>query len=454
MKLTVIGTGYVGLVSGVCLSELGSDVTCVDQQKSKIDALKQGRIPIYEPGLSELVARNAAASRLHFTTDLPAAVADADVVMIAVGTPPDAREAGKADLSYVCEAARQIAHALDGYTIIVTKSTVPVGTNARIRTIIAEAAPEASFDVASNPEFLREGSAIADFMQPDRIVIGAQSDRAHHTLADLYRPLTNAGYALLRTDIETAEMIKYASNAFLATKIAFINEMADICEHVGANVELVARGMGMDARIGERFLRPGPGFGGSCFPKDAMALARLAEGAGVRPHIVNTVIAYNLGRRESMAGRVLHACGGSVKGKTLAILGLTFKANTDDMRESPALSIIPALLEGGAHIRAYDPEGMANARALLKGGIDWAASPDAAVENADAAVIVTEWDVFKDMDLTRLHQLMREPLIVDLRNLFTPEEMAARGFDYYSIGRKPALGRQMQSLGALQFQDM
>lgn len=444
MKLAVIGTGYVGLVSGVCFSELGTDVVCVDQQKAKIDALKQGQIPIFEPGLEALVARNAQQGRLRFTTDLAEAVSEADVVMIAVGTPPDATEAGKADLSYVFEAARQIAHALRGYTIVVTKSTVPVGTNAKVRSIIAGENPQAEVDVASNPEFLREGSAIEDFMKPDRIVVGVENDRAGHALADLYQPLTNQGYPLLRTDTETAEMIKYASNSFLATKIAFINEMADICEHVGANVELVAKGMGMDARIGERFLKPGPGFGGSCFPKDAMALARLAESAGITPQIVNTVIEYNLGRRESMAQRVIAACEGNVRGKEIAVLGLTFKANTDDMRESPALAIIPQLLMQGAQLRCYDPQGMENAERMLDGEIIWCESWEHAAQNADAAVIVTEWSEFANMDLSKLHQLMHEPRLIDLRNLFSPHAMAKKGFDYYSIGRKPALGYSEQ----------
>ncbi len=437
MRIACIGTGYVGLVSGVCFAELGYHVTCVDRLEAKIDALNNGDIPIYEPGLEALVEKNTATDRLAFTTNLEQAVRQADIVFIAVGTPPSA-ETGKADLSYVFAAAEEIAGALDGHTIIVTKSTVPVGTNARVKEIIATVNPKAEFNIASNPEFLREGSAIDDFMKPDRIVVGVDSEEAGHLLADLYQPLTNKGYPLLRTDIETAEMIKYASNSFLATKIAFINEMADICEQVGANVELVAKGMGMDERIGDRFLRPGPGFGGSCFPKDAQALARLADEHGVDPRIVNTVTDYNLNRRHSMADRVIHACEHEVKGKTIAILGLTFKANTDDMRESPSLAIISTLLEAGARIQAYDPEGMDNARQLLQGDISWCESLYDAVTDADACTIVTEWDAFRQMDLGKVYALMKTPLIIDLRNLFTPQDMANKGFRYYSIGRKPA----------------
>lgn len=440
MKLCIIGTGYVGLVSGVCFAELGFDVTCVDHDMAKLEHLQRGHSPIYEPGLDALIGKNMKAGRLHVSSQLKQQVTDADIIFIAVGTPPDAQNHSKADLSFVFAAATQIAEALDDrHRVIVTKSTVPVGTNAAIKSLIAKTNPDALFDVVSNPEFLREGSAIDDFMKPDRIVVGVESDRAGHLMADLYQPLTNKGYSLLRTDVETAEMIKYASNAFLATKIAFINEMADICEHVGANVELVAKGMGMDARIGERFLRPGPGFGGSCFPKDAMALAQLAKENGIDPRITNAVIHYNLGRRESMAGRVIAACDGSVKGKNIAIFGLTFKANTDDMRESPSLSIVPQLLAAGAHLRAYDPEGMENAKRLLTGAIEWCDSWERAADKADACVIVTEWQTFRDMDMGELKTRMKQPRMIDLRNLFVPETMAKLGFDYYSIGRKPAL---------------
>ncbi|MCI5050369.1 MAG: UDP-glucose/GDP-mannose dehydrogenase family protein [Rickettsiales bacterium] len=445
MKLAVIGTGYVGLVSGVCLAELGVDVTCIDNNKDKIDALNKGDVPIYEPGLDELITRNTNAGRLHFTTDLPSAVSQADVVMIAVGTPPHP-DTGKADLKFVFGVAEELAPHLQGYTVIVTKSTVPVGTGQEVKRIISQTNSTADFDIASNPEFLREGSAIVDFMKPDRIIVGVEEDKAGYVLSDLYQPLTNKGYPLVKADIETSEMIKYASNSFLATKIAFINEMADICEQVGANVKLVAKGMGMDKRIGDRFLNPGPGFGGSCFPKDAMALAQLAEEHGVEPNIVNAVIHYNLNRRESMAPRVIDACGGDVKGKTIAILGLTFKANTDDMRESPSLSIIPALLDAGAIIKTYDPEGMENAKQLLSGNIEWCESLYDAIDASEAAVIVTEWDRFRNMDLSEVRERMAYPRIVDLRNLFAPSAMASKGFDYYSIGRKPALANDEPKL--------
>ncbi|MBN66004.1 MAG: UDP-glucose 6-dehydrogenase [Rickettsiales bacterium] len=448
MRITMIGTGYVGLVSGVCLAELGWDVTCVDKMADKIAALNTGEIPIYEPGLEALVDSNKKAGRLHFTTDLKQAVSEADIVFIAVGTPPD-KGTGKANLNYVFGAAEEIANAISGYTIVVTKSTVPVGTNAKVREVIRNANPQAQFDVASNPEFLREGSAIEDFMKPDRIVIGVQTDAAGHKLSDLYQPLTNKGHLFLRTDIETAEMIKYASNSFLATKIAFINEMADICEQVGANVELVAKGMGMDSRVGDKFLKPGPGFGGSCFPKDAMALSQLADEHGLDSKIVNTVIRYNLDRRASMADKITRACNGKVKGKTIAILGLTFKANTDDMRESPSLDIIPALIKAGATVRAYDPEGMENAKSMLPESVYFAQSPLDACDGAEAAVIVTEWQAFRDMDLSQAHKLMKTPTLVDLRNLFTPADIKQAGFNYYSIGRKPALlEEESQKAGA------
>ncbi len=445
MNLTIIGCGYVGLVTGVCLAELGHIVTCVDHNAEKIAMLSLGKSPIYEPGLDALMEKNMSAGRLRFTLNLAQAVSEADVVMIAVGTPPDAANKGKADLSAVFKAAQSIAPALRAHTVVVTKSTVPVGTGKQIKSIIERTNPQSTCDVASNPEFLREGSAIADFMSPDRIVIGVERDAAAHILADLYHPLTNQGFALLRTDLETAEMIKYASNSFLATKIAFINEMADICEQVGANVEQVAKGMGMDARIGEKFLQPGPGFGGSCFPKDAMALAQLAHENNVEPAILNSVIHYNLGRRASMAARVMDACAGSVQGKNIAVLGLTFKANTDDMRESASLAIIPALMAAGVHIHTYDPQGMANAKELLKGDIIWSASALDALTKADACVIVTEWQEFRELDWAHAREQMHQPLIIDLRNLFAPDDMAKLGFDYYSIGRKPALRQAVQN---------
>lgn len=443
MKVAIIGAGYVGLVTGVCLSELGNQVVCMDKDPQKISMLTSGEVPIFEPGLASMVKVNMMLKRLSFTDQLGETLTDADIVMIAVGTPPDAKEAGRADLSYVFACAEEIAQTASERSeplIVVTKSTVPVGTNAEIKRRIAHENPDLNYEVASNPEFLREGSAIPDFMQPDRIIIGVDSEVAGARLSELYRPITNNGYPLLRTDVATAEMIKYASNSFLATKIAFINEMADICEQVGANVELVATGMGMDARIGDKFLNPGPGFGGSCFPKDALALARLAENAGVEPKIVNTVIGYNLSRRESMAQRVIDACGGDVKGKLIAVLGLTFKAQTDDMRESPALSIIPMLLEAGARIKSFDPQGIENARALLPDTVEYCESVEAAIAGADALTIVTEWREFRHMDVAGIKDQMKTPIIVDLRNLFAPEDMALLGYDYYSIGRKPARG--------------
>ncbi len=438
MKLTVIGTGYVGLVSGVCFADLGHEVACVDKIAEKITRLEKGEVPIYEPGLDAILASRTKAGHLSFTTDLTAAMQSTEAVFIAVGTPPHP-ETGQADLKYVYAAAEEIATQLpsDRFVVVITKSTVPVGTNREVAEIIAKTNPDTDFAVCSNPEFLREGAAIEDFMKPDRIVVGVEDERAGTVMAKLYRPLTNRGFPLLQTDIETAEMIKYASNSFLATKIAFINEMADICEHVGANVELVAKGMGMDERIGDRFLRPGPGFGGSCFPKDAVALAHLAEQAGVSPKIVNTVIEYNLARRESMADKVIAACGGSVKGKVIAILGLTFKANTDDMRESPALSIIPKLIAAGANIQATDPEGIENARALLGDEhISYCKDAYAALTGAHAACIVTEWADYAGLDLPKMREVMHTPVLVDLRNLFHPDSVANQGFSYHSIGRQ------------------
>lgn len=441
MKLTVIGTGYVGLVSGVCLAKLGAEVTCVDKDAAKIARLEAGQSPIYEPGLDELMQETRSAGRLHFTTQLEAAIASADIIMIAVGTPPDPSEEGKADLRYVFAAAEELAPHLSGYSVVVTKSTVPVGSNEQVARRIAKAAPDADFDVASNPEFLREGSAIGDFMQPDRIVVGCESTQAAALMAQLYAPLTKQGYALLQTDLRTAEMIKYASNSYLAARIAFINEMADLCENVGADVEQVAKGMGMDARIGARFLRAGPGYGGSCFPKDTQALAHMARESGSDASIIRTVIDSNAARREQMAQRIIHACGGSVSGKTIAILGLTFKANTDDMRESPALTILPRLQEAGAQLRAFDPEGMQNAKAELSAeGITYCESALKACEGSDAAVIITEWAEFAKIDLAAIKKALRVPCLIDLRNLFLPQNVAAAGFDYHSIGRAPALG--------------
>jgi UDPglucose 6-dehydrogenase len=430
----MIGTGYVGLVSGACFSEFGIDVICVDTDKDKITKLEDGIIPIYEPGLEELVESNVAAGRLHFTTDLEQAVGTADAVFIAVGT-PSRRGDGHADLTYVHEAARQIARALDGYTVIVTKSTVPVGTGQAVEDIVRETRPDADFDVVSNPEFLREGSAIEDFMRPDRVVIGTVSERAQDIMRALYRPLHLIETPILFTARETAELIKYATNAFLATKITFINEIADVCERVGADVHDVSRGLGLDGRIGRKFLHAGPGYGGSCFPKDTLALVRTAEDFGAPTRIVESVVAVNAERKRAMAERVVSVCGGSVGGKTVAVLGLTFKPNTDDMRESPSLDIIPALQEGGARIRAYDPAGMEEAKKLLT-DIAWCNDAYDACDGADAVVLVTEWNEFRSLDLERLKQTMKHLAMVDLRNIYSPDDMVAAGFAYSCIGRR------------------
>jgi UDPglucose 6-dehydrogenase len=433
MRIAMIGTGYVGLVSGACFSEFGVNVTCVDKDAGKIDRLRRGIMPIYEPGLDVLVESSVKAGRLAFTTQLGPAVAEADAVFIAVGT-PSRRGDGHADLSYVYGAAEEIGRALNGYTAVVTKSTVPVGTGREVERIIRRVRPDADFDVVSNPEFLREGSAIEDFRRPDRVVIGTLSERAQELMRALYRPLYLIETPILFTALETSELIKYAANTFLATKITFINEIADLCEKVGANVHDVARGIGLDGRIGRKFLHPGPGYGGSCFPKDTLALVKTAQAAGAPLRIVETVVDINDRRKKGMAERVRKALGGSVKGKTIAVLGLTFKPNTDDMRESPSLDIVPALVNDGASLRAYDPQGMEEAKKLLS-GIAWCSDPYATMEGADALVLVTEWNEFRALDLARVKQLMRRPVIVDLRNIYNPEEMAALGFDYSSIGR-------------------
>ena len=436
MRVAMIGTGYVGLVSGACFSEFGVDVACVDKNAGKIAELRQGRMPIYEPGLEDLVARNVKAGRLSFSTDLAGAVKGADAVFIAVGT-PSRRGDGHADLSYVFDAAREVAAALTGYAAIITKSTVPVGTGREVERIVRAARPDAEFDVVSNPEFLREGSAIGDFMRPDRVVIGAEAERARDVMRRLYRPLYLIETPIIFTTLETAELIKYAANTFLATKITFINEIADLCEKVGADVQDVARGIGLDGRIGRKFLHAGPGYGGSCFPKDTLALVRTAEAAGSPIRIVETVVAANERRKKAMAGRVIAACGGSVKGATIAVLGLTFKPNTDDMRDSPSLDIVPALQKAGARVRAYDPEGMKEAKALLP-DVDWCQDAYDALQGADAGVIVTEWNQFRALDLSRLRQVMKRPVLIDLRNIYRPDEVAAAGIAYHSIGRPPA----------------
>jgi UDPglucose 6-dehydrogenase len=436
----MIGSGYVGLVSGACFSEFGHDVVCVDKDPAKIGALEEGQIPIYEPGLDDLVARNVAAGRLTFTTDLGRAVPGSDAVFIAVGT-PSRRGDGHADLTYVFAAAREVAEALDGYALIVTKSTVPVGTGARVRQVVGDRLKEigsaATFDVASNPEFLREGSAIDDFMRPNRVVCGIDSAQARTVMQRLYRPLSLRETPMLFTAIETAELIKYAANAFLATKITFINEMADLCEQVGADVQDLARGIGLDQRIGSKFLHPGPGYGGSCFPKDTRALLATAEQAEVPLGIVSAAVTANDRRKRVMAERIVAACGGSVAGKTVAVLGLTFKPNTDDMRDSPSLDIVPALQQAGASIRAYDPEGMKEAAKLLQ-GVTFCADAYDAMTGADGVVIITEWNQFRALDLARARTLLKSPVMVDLRNIYRPEELDGTGFAYHSIGRGAA----------------
>jgi UDPglucose 6-dehydrogenase len=433
MRIAMIGTGYVGLVSGACFSEFGVDVVCVDKDASKIERLKSGIMPIYEPGLDTLVAKNAAAGRLTFTTDIGPAVKGVDAVFIAVGT-PSRRGDGHADLSYVYAAAAEIAREIDQYTVIVTKSTVPVGTGREVERIIRETRAEAEFDVASNPEFLREGSAIGDFMRPDRIVIGAETERAQEVMRHLYRPLYIREAPIVMTGLETAELIKYAANAFLATKITFINEIADLCEHVGANVHDVARGIGLDGRIGGKFLHPGPGYGGSCFPKDTLALAKTAADRGSPVRLVETVIDVNTKRKHAMADRVLTMCGGSVAGLTVGVLGVTFKPDTDDMRDAPSLDIIPILQSAGAAIQAYDPAGMHEAKIMLP-GVDWKDGAYDAAAGADVLVIITEWNEFRALELERLGEIMKRKAIVDLRNVYNPADAAKAGFAYSSIGR-------------------
>lgn len=433
MHVAVVGTGYVGLVSGACFSEFGHHVTCVDKDARKIDGLNNGEMPIYEPGLKRLVDGNAAADRLFFTTDLPAAVSGADAVFIAVGT-PSRRGDGHADLSYVYAAAEEIAAVINGYTVIVTKSTVPVGTGAEVERIIRNARPDADFDVVSNPEFLREGAAIEDFMRPDRVVIGTDSEQAQDVMRELYRPLYLIETPIVFTQRQTSELIKYAANTFLATKITFINEIADLCETLGADVQDVAKGIGLDGRIGRKFLHAGPGYGGSCFPKDTLALMRTAQDAGAPLRIVETVIDINTQRKLAMAQKIIDACGGSVAGKTIAVLGLTFKPNTDDMRDSPSLDIVPALIAAGATVRAYDPKGMDEAKAMID-GVEWCDNAYDTMQDADALTIITEWNEFRALDLGRVKDAMRNPVMVDLRNIYKPADMAEAGFDYISIGR-------------------
>jgi UDPglucose 6-dehydrogenase len=433
MNLTMVGAGYVGLVSSVCFAEFGHRVTCIDKNAARIAELNAGKLTIYEPGLDAAVAENRHAGRLTFATDLAAAVADSDAVFIAVGTPAR-RGDGQADLSFVHAVAREIAPALSGYTVVVTKSTVPVGTGDTVEAIIRGLRPDADFAVASNPEFLREGSAIDDFKHPNRIVVGTLDERAREVMRAVYRPLYLNQAPVLFTDRRTAETIKYAANAFLATKIAFINEMADLCEKTGANIQDVARGMGLDNRIGPKFLNPGPGFGGSCLPKDLNALLSTAEANGVALGIVAAASAGNLRRKRELAGRVGAALGGSLAGKTIAVLGLTFKPNTDDMREAPSLVLVPDLLAAGATVRAFDPKGAEQAAPLLPGAV-FAADPYDCAAGADALVLLTEWESFRALDLARLHAGMRQPVVVDFRNIYPPGEIRAHGFTYRSIGR-------------------
>lgn len=433
MRIAMIGTGYVGLVSGTCFAEFGIDVTCVDTDKGKIKRLQKGEVPIYEPGLEDLLARQIKSKRISFTTDLGPAVAGAEAIFIAVGTPPRAGD-GHADLSYVYQAAREIAAHLNDYTVIVTKSTVPVGTAREVERIIREVNPDADFDVASNPEFLREGAAVNDFMRPDRVVVGTHSERARNVLREIYRPLFLNETPIVFTAPETSEIIKYAANAFLATKITFINEIADLCEKAGGDVQQVARALGLDGRISPKFLHAGPGYGGSCFPKDTLALAQTGQLLGAPQRIVETVVEVNAARQKEMAERIIKACGGDLTGKHIGILGVSFKPQTDDVRDAPSLVIIPALQLAGATIAAYDPAAMDHAKNHLN-EVDWQKDPYDTARNADALVIITEWNEFRALDLERIGTLMRERRLIDLRNVYKPADMEDSNFHYVSIGR-------------------
>lgn len=434
MKIAMIGTGYVGLVSGVCFSDFGHDVICVDKDPGKIERLKAGEVPIFEPGLEALMAKNVAAGRLSFTLDLAEAVAGADSVFIAVGT-PTRRGDGHADLTYVMAAAAEIGRALTGYAVIVTKSTVPVGTNREVANAARAANPEASFDVASNPEFLREGAAIDDFMRPDRVVVGVETERAKKVMADIYRPLFLREFPVVYTGLESAEMIKYAANAFLAVKITFINEIAALCEKVGADIKDVSKGMGMDGRIGNKFLHAGPGYGGSCFPKDTKALARIGQDHAVPMQITETVIKVNEEIKRRMIEKIVDLCDGSLNGKSIAVLGVTFKPNTDDMREAPSLTIVPALVGGGAKVRVVDPQGQREGEALLP-GVKWVENPYSAAQGADLVVILTEWNEFRALDLGKLANKMEKPRMADLRNVYSADEAKEAGFEAYTaVGR-------------------
>lgn len=435
MKIAMIGTGYVGLVSGVCFSDFGHDVVCVDKDPKKIEQLENGIAPIYEPGLEDLMAKNVNAGRLSFTGNLAEAVDGANAVFIAVGT-PTRRGDGHADLTYVMAAAEEIATALRGYAVVVTKSTVPVGTNRQVKQVVSKANPKADFDVASNPEFLREGAAIDDFMRPDRVVVGVQNERAAEVMNEIYRPLYLREFPIMATDLESAEMIKYAANAFLATKITFINEIAALCEKTGADVKMVSKGMGLDGRIGDKFLHAGPGYGGSCFPKDTQALARMGQDHATPMQLTETVIKVNDQVKRRMIDKIVGLCGGSVNGKVITVLGVTFKPNTDDMRDSPSLTIVPWLVGNGAKVRVVDPQGKREGEWLLP-GVAWNEDAYKATQNADAVVILTEWNEFRALDLKRLAKRMTTPVMADLRNIYTPKDVKQAGFTaYVSIGRE------------------
>ena len=435
MKITIIGTGYVGLVTGTCFAEFGHQVTCVDKDLDKIQKLTQGSIPIYEPGLDTLVAKNVKEGRLHFTSLLENSVSAAEAVFLAVGTPTSRRGNGYADLTYIFEATREIAPHLQGYTVIVDKSTVPVGTARQVARIIKETNPDAEFDVASNPEFLREGAAIKDFMHPDRVVIGVESDRAEDVLRTVYRPLYLQETPIVKTDIETAELTKYAANAFLATKISFINEIALLCDTIGADVVALAKGMGMDGRIGKKFLHPGPGYGGSCFPKDTLALMRVAQEHGQNLRIIEAAVEVNAAQKAKMVKKIRDMLGGSETGKTIAVLGLTFKPETDDMRDSPSITILPALLEKGAIIKAHDPQGMEEAKTYLPDNIEYVNNSYEACTDADAVILMTEWNQYRALDLDKIGALMRQKVFIDLRNVYEPEKLRKKGFAYTGVGR-------------------
>jgi len=434
MKVTMLGCGYVGLVSGACFAEFGAMVTCFDIDKTKVQKLLAGEIPIYEPGLDALVDKNVKQGRLLFSDNLNDCIPDADLVFVAVGT-PTRRGDGHADLSYVYQAVQDIAPFLKNYTVIVDKSTVPVGTARNVKRIIAEANPDADFDVASNPEFLREGAAITDFMRPDRVVIGVENERAEGLLRELYRPINLIEAPILSTDLESAELIKYASNAFLATKISFINEMAALCEEVGADVHAIAKGMGLDGRIGRKFLHPGPGYGGSCFPKDTKALVRIAQEHGVSSRIVETVMEVNEAQKARMIKKIRSALGGNESGKTIAVLGLTFKPETDDMRDAPSLAILPKLIENGCRIHAHDPQGVHEAKTLLPSEVQYFDDIYSAIDGVDAVVLMTEWNMYRNLDMDLIKEKLKQPVFIDLRNVYEPDKMKSLGFDYQSIGR-------------------